>query len=347
VSEQLTPLQTAETDAIRSFLARAFSCDLHAPFLEPALLQWKCFAPRPDWPGPRSFLLRREGQIASYGCVTPIDFQTAAGPVTGVHLIDWGGDPKFKGAGTLVMLELGKLRDINMTLGGSPATRKILPRLGFRIAGDMEIYARPVRPFLQVWSTPRKNWKTPLRLARNLMWSARPLASPGAWSAQPIAAFDDSTIAAVHRALPSSYTLCRRSAGQLNYMLQCPAAQFSACLLLCDGSLRGYFVLSQVGHQARLADVQLDSEQPQDWAAAVSAAVTQAASNPATYEVIAGGSIPLSRNALVQNGFRVRDHKEVFLFDPRGLLSASPPPHFNLIEADCSYVSDPLFPFLT
>ena len=62
-----------------------------------------------------------------------------------------------------------------------------------------------------------------------------------------------------------------------HYMLLCPAAEFSAFQIHRGGRRKGYFLLSRVGIQVRIADIYVDSEDPADWNTAFSLATGAAA----------------------------------------------------------------------
>jgi len=63
-----------------------------APIVRPELMRWKYFEPRPDWDGPRSYVMLRDGHIFAHGCVVPETFRTAHGRVTSLQdHITWTG----------------------------------------------------------------------------------------------------------------------------------------------------------------------------------------------------------------------------------------------------------------
>lgn len=96
-----------------------------------------------------------------------------------------------------------------------------------------------------------------------------------------------------------------------------------------------------------MADLLLNSNVLQDWRAAYSLAARIAAENPETCEVQAVSSIPLVSDAILQNGFHLREHWPIFLWDAKGLLAEAPPLHINLLDGEGSYLRDPAHPFLT
>jgi hypothetical protein len=337
-----------EQGALTQFLISVFHAKNDAPFVDPKLVWWKYFEPCADWNGGRSIVLKQEGEIVAHGGVFPVTFLTENGEVNGIHLIDWAGSPSAPGAGVLLLRKLASRADTFLTVGGSIETRQILPRIGFKRRSDLQVYARVVRPWVQFRTRGFKGWKAPLRFTRNVLWSLPPLPSiPKEWSAVHIRQFDESVLPVLTGRTTGEFTPCKRIPEMLNYMLRCPGATFSAYLLRKGHELRGYFILSYVGGQCRVADVLLNSNVPADWRAAYAAATRIAAENPETCEVQAASSIQLVSDAILQNGFHLREHCPIFLWDAKGLLAEAPPLHINLLDGEGSYLRDPAHPFLT
>jgi hypothetical protein len=117
--------------------------------------------------------------------------------------------------------------------------------------------------------------------------------------------------------------------------------------LLEDEAPAGYFLLSRVGGQTRIADIRLDSGDPDQWSMAYSIAAATAASDPETCEILASASTPLVRDSLKRNGFRSRGNVPLFLYDPQHLLRNQPSMFWNMIEGDAAYLSDPAYPYAT
>ena len=109
----------------------------------------------------------------------------------------------------------------------------------------------------------------------------------------------------------------------------------------------GYFLLSRVGGQTRIADLRLSSTTQDDWNAAYSMAEQVAASDPETSEITAVASTLFAELALRSSGFRRRGSAPLFLYDPQKKLRDSPPIYWNLIDGDAAYISDPEHPYTT
>jgi hypothetical protein len=138
-----------------------------------------------------------------------------------------------------------------------------------------------------------------------------------------------------------------RDAEYLNYWLRCPAAEVLAYQILHEGAFKGYFLLSRVGGQTRIADIRLDSGDAGQWTVAYSLASRAAAELPETCEVLAVASTPLASESLTASGFRNRGTAPLFLYDPQKKLAGAPPIFWNMIEGDAAYLHDPAYPYVT
>src|SRR5215469_13778851 len=345
---QIEPTSPGEQDALIQFLISVFHARLDTPFLGAKLMHWKYFAPRADWNEPRSFVLKQGGQIAAHAGIFPITFLVSTREIRCIHMIDWAATGTVPGAGVLLQRKLAPLTDTFLTVGGSAQTREILPKLGFKQLSNLQLYARVIRPFAQARARKSEGWKGPLRLARNIVWTLAPLpAVPTGWFAARVTQFDDSPLAPLRTRTTVESTVCQHSPATLNYMLCCPGARFSAFLLSKEKEPCGYFMLSWVNRQCRIADVSLNSTAFCDWQAAFALATRTAADDPETCEIQAASSLPFMSDAILPNGFRLRDSLPVFLSDPHDLLSGGPPLYLSLLDGEASYLSDPDYPFLT
>ena len=133
----------------------------------------------------------------------------------------------------------------------------------------------------------------------------------------------------------------------LNYILRCPGASFSAYLLRERQRVRGYFLLSWVGRQCRIADMQLDSAVPADWQAGWALATRTAAADQRTCEIVAAASVPLSTKIISEYGYHVRDSQPIFVSDAKKLLAGAPPLKIDLLDGEGAFLNDPHAPFLT
>jgi hypothetical protein len=264
-----------------------------------------------------------------------------------MRFLDWAGSAGAPGAGVLLLRKLAELTDTLFAVGGSAQTQAILPKAGFEIRGESVLFAKVVRPWGQLRSRPSHDWKSPARLARNVLWSLSGLAPARGWSAVRVPRFDAAAFPGKFGSLPKTFTPVRHNAGILNYLLGCPGAAARGGLLVENGATRGYFVVSRAGRQGRIAGVFVDSERPEDWRAAYAVACRAAAEHPAICEVAAAGSMPLATDAISANGFRPRRYDPVLVYDPKRLLAGLPPLNLQLLDGDEFFLSDPAYPYLT
>jgi hypothetical protein len=263
-------------------------------------------------------------------------------------VIDWAGSRNVPAAGVLVMRKLAEFTDTALAIGGSPDAIRVLPVMKFAHRGDVDVFARVVRPWRQFRTDPYpRGWKAPGRLARNALWSREPMPSPPRdWSAAKVDRFD-AEIAPALAFRPKSFTATERSPELLNYMLSCPGCAFSGFVLRKGQQVRGHFVLSRMFGQARIAEVWVDSEAPADWQAAFALATLQAAADPETCEILAVSSIAPGREALERIGYRFRRKDPIFILDPKGRLANAPELNLNLFAGDESYICVPGYPYET
>ncbi len=332
---------TARTEVaeLRRFLAGAFGTGEGAPFLDTCLLEWKYFCERPGWAGARSYIVRRGDAIAAHGCAHPVRFLAPAGAVSSTRVIDWAAAGAVPGAGVLLLSKFAGLADTLLALGGSPETRAILPKVGFRHVGELRMYARPVRLWRQLRLRGGNLGRSVARLARNLAWKARPLAgAPAGWLARKVTRFGEIPV-------PSPFdgvTVAERTSELLNAMLCCPGAFMEGYEILREGATAGYFLLSRVRGQARIADLWVENG---EWRAAYALAARAAAANPETVEVMAACATMEEREAIEAAGFAGRGSEPVFLYDPAGRLRT--PLRITLLDGDEFYLDNPDYPFLT
>jgi hypothetical protein len=339
----------AARQSLIQFLLAAFRLGPAAPFVAPDLIRWKYDDPRPDWSGPRSFVWQDGEGIAAHACMCPVTYSLPSGDVSGSYLIDWAAARRSAGAGVALLRSLGRKCDVLFAVGGSPDTRHILPKLGYRHVCDLRLYARVLRPWAQFRTDPfPRRWKAPLRLARNLIWSLAPMpGAPRDWSERRIGAFESFAQPLFDARADSSFPCSRRTPELMNYYLRCPSAVFTAALLLRVGVPIGWYVLSRVGGQVRIADIWVNSASAADWSAAYTLAARAASADPNACELVASASIPPAIAALTRAGFRFRHAEPVFVRDPRKLFAASQSLNVTFLESDLAYGLDPAYPYLT
>jgi hypothetical protein len=328
--------EPGEADRIREFLAGIFHLAKTAPPFDPRLMHWKYYQPRPDWEGSRSYVLERDGKIASHGCVWPMPFVTPNGKVAACQIIDWAAAPRAPGAGMLLRREIEKMVAVSVAIGGSPDTRKVIPGAGYATVASFRKFARVVRPFRQFRRRPQNDTLRNLgKLARNTLWSmSRVPALPENWSVEPM-------VGQAFSPTSTSFSATARTADLYRYLLDCPTGSLSAFVLKKEGREAGCFLLNQVDGQTRIADLQCSN-----WREAVSAATHTAAALPETCEIVANTSLDVLAEALGQAGYRLRGEQPVFLLDKSKALGAEKL-HITSADYDDFFSRFPDAPFAT
>jgi hypothetical protein len=345
---EFVPIQASEQPDLTEFLVKSFRADPTLTSFRPEVMHWKYFADHPEWTSPRSLAVKQAGQIVAHGGVWPVRLVTPKTEIEAIHLIDWAASRSAVGAGVQLLRKVAGLADVLLTIGGSQDTRNLLPKLGYKRCGELRRYARVVRPWLQFRTTPQKNWKTPIKFLRNSAQALMGIPSiPNGWEASKITRFTGSIDGGTIGQTTSSASP-RRTAAALNRLLSCPAARFSGFLVSQAHRLRGYFLIAQVGKQARIADIRMDSEDREAWQAICALATRSAAEDdPETCEIVAGSSIGVAGEAWIQAGFVHRRTDQIFSYDPRNLLSSGRPLDLSLADGDLCFLSEPSYPYLS
>jgi hypothetical protein len=327
----------ADFEQIAELGTRAFEIEPANPFYDRDYQHWKYWKPHPDWDGSRSYVIDRDGKMAAHGCTWPMRFETVSRQWRGQYLIDWAADASTAGVGILLLRRTAALVDGVCAIGGSAMTRAIMPKIGFRPFNAMWFMVRPLHPLLQIRTHQFRNWKLPLRLARNTMWRYWPPipAAPG-WAVVNCAPEDIPESLWPQPA--GSSVVCGRSAGQFDFLLQCPAVRFSFHGLSRQGKLAGYFCLAVTQRQVRIVDLWTPSNTIEDWTAAYAGALRTALRVPGAAEAVTASSFPLGQQALLHCGFRVLETAPVSLYGSKEFLSCGESFHIQMVDSDFSFV---------
>jgi hypothetical protein len=327
----------AECEQIRQLLREVFHVNDDTQFIERPHLAWKYYLERHDCSGSRSFVMSDGVDIVAHACAWPFTVLWNGEKIRGFHPIDWAARPSIPGAGTLLLREMRKLSSVSLSIGGTDAGRKAILHSGYRPIGEMKFYARPLRPWLQARTHQRRNWKLAARFARNWLWNARCRAMAAAgWTALRVQAHEMPP--EVFPASNAHVTACLRDAGLFRYYEQCLIAYHELHLVKKLGQPKGYFLLSLVPGQARVADAWIKTSDVEEWAALYRLAAAAAADREGVAEITAASSLPGGQSALEQAGFRMYEALPVMLFDPQKILTGAPPIHFQLIDNDFSFL---------
>jgi len=309
-------------------------------------LRWKYWSRRSDWTDPRSFTARHDGAIVAHAATWPVRLCVPGQVIPAVHLIDWAADPEYPGAGIWLLRQIGaKVRSMIAT-GGSGITRSILPVVGFHPHGDIDWFARPVRPLRQALTTAERNWKLPARLLRNTVWrmAPPPLSVARGWSARSLSPEE-----VPERLWPrpsEGIAVTARDSGFYRYFVDCPSIPHMLFGLEKNGELAGYFCLALATHVARIADLWLRSTVVEDWCAGFRTAAAVAARDESVYEVTAWASTALGKEALPGAGFRLRERSALSLFGEARILEGRTL-HAQMLDCDASFLSFEAGSYLT
>jgi Acetyltransferase (GNAT) domain len=283
---------------VRAFLASAFQSNPDEPFLQRSQMEWKYWEPRPDWDGSRSYVLEREDRIVAHLSGWPLTFQTSGVTIRALHLIDWAANPSALGFGTLLLDKLATLVDCLVVVGGSDISRRTFPKLAFSPAGEYRVFARPLRPFYHAISHQRKGWRVPLRFARNLVRSFSGVQISPTWQAL---AASPAQIYTWSQSRCRVLCLCR-NAGFYEYVLRCPTAECRLFSVRQADRVEGYFCLSSVPGQARIAEMCMESDDPAVWAIGYVLASREGAALGAA-EIVGASSSQTGWEALTAAGY--------------------------------------------
>lgn len=342
------PIPASEQPDLIQFLVKSFRADSTLNSFRPDVIQWKYFSKHPEWEGPRSLAIKQKGQIVAHGGVWPVRLQMAGAEVKAIHLIDWAASRAAVGAGVHLLRKVAGLADVLLTIGGSEDTKSVLPKLGYKRRGELRLYARVVRPWLQFRTTPQKNWKTPVKFLRN---SAHALTGfptvPKGWQATKVSNFTGAIEDCAAPPRMTDFISSKRTAAGLSHLLRCPAAVFSGFQVWDSQRLRGYFVLAQIGRQVRIVDIQVNGGDQESWHAICALAARGAAADPDICEIVAASSIVPTGEAWLQAGFVQRRTEPIFCYDPRKLMSSAAGLNLSLADGDQCFLTDPLFPYLS
>jgi len=326
----------ADAGAIAAFLGRVFEARGGEPIMDVRMMQWKYWRERPGWQGSRSFVLERGGSIVAHGAAWPAKILSAE-EIPCFFLIDWAASSDFPGAGVSIMKHMAQRVPVNFVYGGTEIARKMRYAMGYRPRNDVHTLALPVRPLRQILTSPRRNWKTPARLARNILWSRGKPVPDKRWRAQLVDPFEisGSKIPWPVRNLHS--LVLHRNAELFEYLSDCPVAPGTFFLALRDNEPAGYFCLTFAPGQARIADAWISSSQIEDWVQFYALSVEQACGRSEVNEVTAAAAHELGLAALERCGFRIRAKEPVQLYDPQKLVPPDLPLRVQLIDGDAAF----------
>jgi len=320
----IRPTTLDDEARLTEFLTRVFP--FNAGLVSPAMLRWKYWTPREDWPEPRSFCMERDGWIVAHVGLWPVRVRTCTKSERGVHFMDWAADPHAPLAGSTLLMSVARSCDFAYGMGGEKITRDILPELGFRPAAEALTWVRPIRPWRQMLRHQSKNWKLPPRFVRNFWWSRIPWRLvPSGWAAE--------AATAEGFAIPTA----ERDESFFRYLQRCPVATCLTFNIVNEGRIVGFFALLVIGEQARVAGVWLESPSPETWRIAFHLAQKAALQHTGASEIVARCTTEASVVGAQQAGMHLRERTPVLLFRKDG-SKLLPPLQFHLCDSDALFI---------
>jgi hypothetical protein len=283
-------------------------------------------------------MLEKAGRILAFGGLIPARLCLPSGETVGsATVIDWAAEPSAPGAGIALLSKLARKVDTLFVVGGAPATRRILPQIGFRSGGIVRAYSKWVRP----WKEFRLRPLVPpsvLRLVHGLMHSFDRKPTSGGWDCVPIREFDPS-FRGLLDGLSRPVTFVRRTVEDLNYMLRCPVVEMRGFLLRRRGAIAGYFIFGKAGWEGRIVDLFIDSTGVNDWSLAYAAAAETIGREPEVCRIFAWATQQLGE-LLEENGFWRQEEKPVLVRDPNNLLARAFPLALQMFDIDAAYFTN-------
>ncbi|MGA7540674.1 MAG: hypothetical protein WBW93_18095 [Steroidobacteraceae bacterium] len=310
------------------------------PNVEPQDLHWKYWQERRDWSGSRSYVLCDGGAIVAHAAVIPLSCEVEGRHIRVVYLIDWAARVGEPGTGVMLLRRLAALGDALIGFGGSDATLKLLPVLGFRRCGSVTQYVRTLRPLklLSDASQPR-SWRLLPRLARSAVWCiTAPRPDRDQWRARRVSVDQLHALAPFLSRSGGAVTAFERNEALLGYALSCPIVPMELFVLEHAGRARGYFILAFVSCQARLVDCWVDSDALADWCALIQCAVHQAGQRKAIAELATWGSDPMLSACLEECGFHPRSGVPILVRSGRSAGIATPTFRVQMLDSDAAYL---------
>lgn len=299
---QFRATERDELDSVIAFLVTVLQGGASTPGFEAEHVAWKYYDPRADWEGSRSFVLEDAGRIVAHLAVMPGCLATESGAMRSMHFIDWAAAPDSFIAGSSLLRKLMRRFEVTFCIGGSPDNQRALPILGFKPVQATELWARPIRPWLQTRTHQYRNWKLPARFGRNLFYSLAPARDAGAWRAveiQPKEVPQD-----LWSAGGGAAGARIRQAETYEYFLRSPRVPFGFYLMLENDTPRGCLCMTFPPGQARIGDIWLANASVDELTGALAAAQRAALEKEEAAEILIRTSTPALREAARRSGFR-------------------------------------------
>jgi hypothetical protein len=310
------------------------------PNVKPQDLQWRYWQPRVDWIGPRSYVVSDGRSILAHSALIPLSCEREGRHLKVAQLIDWAARAGEPGTGLMLMKYVATFTDALIGIGGSDASLKLFPHIGFRPCGVATGYVRTLRPLKLLSDGSRPDWRLLPRMARSAIWRmTAPRPDCNQWQSRRVAADQLGAFASIFAKSRSAVTAFERSEGELGYMLSCPIVPMELFVLEQGGSPRGYFVLAFAACQARLVGAWVDSDAPADWRVLIQCAVHHAMQRKAIAELVTWGSDPVLSACLEGCGFHARSTIPILVRSSKAIDLSGLTLRVQMLDSDAAYLT--------
>ena len=329
-------IRSEDLPEVSRFLIRIYRVERTAPFADPRFLAWKYLTPRSEWNGSRGYVVEYQRKIVAHAGVSPGVLRLPGGSeVSCITIMDWAADPSVRGVGVSLFKELMKLAETVYIIGGTPATRHILPKIGFERAGEACTFSRWIRPVREFRTRPLSG-RSVLRLLHGISRFRKTQPGNRRMNSRSVPSFDESLQLLLNQR-SSDFAYRQRTVENLNYLLACPARGVKGHLLLEQDTVCGYFIMATVDWETRLLDIFVNSADVLDWQLAYSAAAAAAEADPSSCRIRTLATTPMHREALVGAGYWEQYKEPIMIHDPNNRLTTSQPVNFQLCDEDGGY----------
>jgi hypothetical protein len=341
---EIEPLRPDDVAELSRFLTEGFHTAADADFAASDVLRWKYFDPRGGGDVPRSYIAREGGRIVGHLGLCTGSFlggTLPGGEVSTLHMIDWISARPGSSVGASLMLRSHRHAQTQYGLGGSAAGRSVGGGGGYALVGTVPVFHKVVRPAYRLRAPRRGRARALSGWARDLARAAlnRGHAPRVRVELREVAEFgpEIGPVLESYRAL-AAFT--NRRPELLNHLLRYPRGGISGWLLVRDGAVRGFALLSVVRHGAvrigKLTDCVLDDTDPAAWQAALHA-LTRALKGRSADVVEGFASTRWMAGALRGCGFTEAHGLEFRLRDKSRLVPPGTTFHLTPLEADYAY----------
>ena len=241
MTASIRAIQPADLPALAEFLVRVYKFDPSDHRADPQFLEWKYLYPRDSWEGSRSYVVEKDGQIVAHCGICPVTLRLPDRTVVNsVTITDWAADPSTPGVGVMLYRKLMAMAPVSFVIGGAPATRLMVPRIGFRHVGEAPTYAAWLRPWREFQTRPHTG-KSILRLLHGLTHPVRnPRQTNAEWDFVPVNQFDDSLVPVLNDT-KRTWTYCGRTPGGLELCAEMSLSQNAGISAAAPGPAHGLF----------------------------------------------------------------------------------------------------------